>query len=167
MSVAGSERLSFYPAPNVAYFQYWSIAAASALALGAGYQLLTPSALSAVSLLVDLTLLALSAAGIVTAVLAWRRSVRIANARQLGEPQLSLDRFGIEIRSDMFWRKHRFAWSRISSIETKPEANGLSIILFGELKPMGRRVEVLTDSQEDAEWVLDQIHNFRRLPTLH
>lgn len=167
MSVSGSERLSFYPAPNVAYFQYWIIAAAGALAIGAAYQLLNPGVLSVRDMIADALLLAIAAAGAFAAVLAWRRSVRIADARKLGEPQLALDRFGVEIRSDMFWRKRRFPWSRISSIETKPEENGLSIILFGELKPLGRRVEILTDSQDDAEWVLEQIHNFRRLPTIH
>ncbi|WP_066795308.1 hypothetical protein [Sphingomonas soli] len=161
------DRLEFYPAPSIATLQYWIIAASLGVAVLLGAALLQPAELTGWGISTALARLAGAVACVITALLAWRRSQRIAAARAHGEPQLALDRFGIEIRGDLLWRVHRFAWSRVTAIEMLPEDKGLSIIVRGSLRPLGRRVEILTDTQESADRVEEQIARYRRGPTFH
>ncbi|RYI36155.1 MAG: hypothetical protein EON48_00180 [Acetobacteraceae bacterium] len=166
-TVPMSDRLEFYPAPGVAYFQYWIVAGAGGLAVLLAYALLQPSALTGWGVVADIGRLAGATLCAIAAMFAWRRAQRIAAAREHGEPQLALDRFGLEIRGDLLWRVHRFAWSRITAIELLPEDKGLSIIVAGSLRPLGRRVEILTDSRESPEWIAEQLERYRRPQTFH
>jgi len=162
-----SDRVEFYPAPGVARFQYWIVGGAGGLAVLLVHALLQPSALTGWDIVADIARLAAAAACTIAAMLAWRRAQRIAAAREHGEPQLALDRFGLEIRGDLLWRVHRFPWSRVASIDLLPEDKGLSIIVLGNLRPLGRRVEILTDSRDSPEWVAEQLERYRRQPTFH
>lgn len=166
-SLSMPDRLEFYPASSVAYLQYWIVAGAGGLALLLVHALIQPGEFTGWALAADIARLIGAAACTITAALAWRRARRIAEASARAEPQLALDRFGLEIRGDLLWRVHRFPWSRVMSIEPLPEEKGLSIVITGDLKPLGRRVEILTDSQEGPEWLAERLARFRGPPTFH
>lgn len=162
------EPLEFYPARGVALTQYWIVAGAAA----AGLWLLSalvraPHAVDQWSWLWDAARIAGVLLCAATGGLAWRRAGRIAAARANREPQLVVDPFGVLIRDDFLWRAHRFPWSRIVALDPVPHSKGLSIMVRGRLWPLGRLVDVTTDSEEPAEAIATQIARLARGRALH
>lgn len=166
--VAMNEPLAFYPARSVVQVQYGIVAIAAGLGLVLLWSLTHPPAdESAWSWLRDLAKIG----GIVlcgaVAGFAVRRARRIAAARANREPQLVIDPFGVLVRDDFLWRPHRFPWSRIRSIDPLPDSKGVSIVLRGDLRPLGRMVDVTTDSDEPAEAIALRLERYARRPTMH
>lgn len=162
------EPLEFYPAKSVALTQYWIVAATGAGALWLLAALVrSPYAVDGWSWLWDVARIAGLLFCATIGGLAWRRAARIAAARANREPQLVIDPFGILIRDDFLWRAHRFAWSRITAVDPVPHSKGLSIMVRGRLWPLGRLVDVTTDSPEPAETVALRIERIARGRALH
>jgi hypothetical protein len=163
-----NDPLAFYPARSVVHVQYWIVAVAAGVALVLLWSLTHPPAEGdGWSWLRDLARIAgLILCGAVAG-FAVRRARRIAAARANREPQLVIDPFGVLIRDDFLWRPHRFAWSRIRSIDPIPDSKGVSIVVRGDLRPLGRLVDVTTDTDEPAEAIALRLEHYARRPTLH
>ena len=162
------EPLEFYPARSVSLTQYWFVAAAAAIALWLLWSLAGAATLEdAGAWMRDGAKIAGILIAVAVGALALRRARRIAAARANGEPQLVIDPFGVLIRDDFLWRAHRFPWSRIRSIAAVPDDKGVSIVVTGELRPLGRLVDVTTDSSDPAEAITYRLERYARRPTLH
>jgi hypothetical protein len=160
--------LDFYPRPGLARMHRWLAGVAAAAGLLLLYTLVDPPAqVDAWSWVRDAAVVLLALGCGALALLGWRHADRIAAARANREPQLSIDAFGVLVRDDFLWRPHRFAWSKIRSIDAVPDPHGVSILLAGELRPLGRLVDITTDSDEPAEAIALRLERYARRPTLH
>jgi hypothetical protein len=160
--------LHFYPDPSVARFHYAQAFVAGAVALALLYPLFSaPDPGDPLSWLWDAAMIAAVTLALAVSGLAVRRARRIADARINKEPQLILDPFGIQVRGDFLWRAHRIAWSKIAAMDAVPHPDGVSIVIEGDLRPLGRKVDLTIDSQEPAELIALQLQQYARRPTLH
>jgi hypothetical protein len=162
------DTLAFYPRPGLARMHRWFAGGTGVLAAALAYGLadalvrFDPGAWGFYAAMALLTLVCT-----MTAVIGWRRAQRIADARANAEPQLVVDPFGVLVRDDFLWRAHRFAWSKIRAVDAVPDDHGVSIVVEGQLRPLGRLVDIPTDSTEPAEAIALRLQQLVRRPTLH
>lgn len=160
--------LHFYPDRSVANFHYMLAAASGIAVLALLYPLATtPMFPGAWDWAWDVAAIAGIVAAIVHGWFAMRRARLILTARERMEPQLVIDHFGVLIRGDFLWRPHRFAWSKIASIDAVPHPDGVAISVTGDLGRLGRLVDLTIDSPEPAEIITLRLQQFAHRPTLH